>query len=609
LAGATLGLKIEGGVVNYNDKAANSTYLVNGLELDARNLGLGSTMSIRLKAPVEGEKTDLTFSGPVELVAEITPVLVGTKVKSVRGTFDLDATKLAVEIPGKFKKSSEMVLTLKARIDGDEKETLLRQADLQFHDYRLHAKGRITMDPVTAKIDLNADPMKLDRLDEFVPMLAPYQLKGILTLNTNVDMAPESLKANGDLKIADGSFFMKDKFKESMRFHLQAGFSENSLNLTRAALSGPDTELQLTGNVKNFLAPQFSFALSGKSFNADKALVLPSSAPAPTKTALFSLISTAFADEKKSVSPMADMAKNPAVAKAAGTFTGKVGKVTAYGVSFDDVVVRAQLRSLMLNLQEASLKTFGGTVKTNGEFDLKSPALTYSTKGTVANISGKDAFSKYFPKYQNTVEGTMNADWNLSGALYPETVRIRSLKGSARMVANDGVFKSVDFQESINAAMSKIPFLKGKKPIKVDDGFKSMTADLKFDRGVIRADPIDVQPRNKGFVVKGKSTIQESLEQESFFDVFDPSGILPKEIQQPGKPALALRLYGPLNAPKTDYEYTVKRLAKNAGTNAVKDVATKALDKFLGGNKEGGDSKGDALKDAAEKLKKKFKLF
>lgn len=609
LAGATLGLKIEKGIVHYSDKLTKSDYLVNGLELDAQNLGLGSTMNISLVAPVEGKKPDMTFSGPVQLKAEITPVLVGTKVKSARGTLELDATKLAIDMPGKFKKSSEMTFTLKARIDGDEKETLLRQVDLQFHDYRFHAKGRLTSEPMTAKVDLNADPMKLDRLDEFVPMIKDYQLKGILTFNANVDMTPESFRVSGDLKAADGSFYLKDVFKETTRFQVQAGFSENSLNLSRAALSGPDTELQLLGNVKNFTAPQFSFSLTGKSFNADKALVLPGAEPA--KTAFFQLISTAIAaDPKSDVNPMAAMAANPMIAKAGGVFSAKIGRVTAYGSNFEQVDVKAQLRSMMLNLQDASLKTFGGTIKSAGDFDLRSPGLAFNNKGNVANISGKDAFSTYFPKYQNTVEGTVNADWNISGALYPAAARIRSLKGNAKMVARDGVLKSVDFQETINSSMAKVPFLKDKKPLKIDDGFKTLTADLRFNNGVIQVEPIDMQPRNKGFIVKGKSTIQESLEQESFFDVFDPQGLLPRDIQQPGKPALMVRLHGPLNAPKTDYEYTVKKLASNAGTNAAKNVAGKAIDKFLGGQQGGeGDSKGDALRDAAEKLKKKFKLF
>jgi hypothetical protein len=131
VAGATLGLRIEKGGLHYLDKGAKSEYRVNDLALDARNLGLGSTMTVKLTAPMDGKMPDLTFSGPVQLFAEITPVLVGTEVKSAKGRVELDATRLVVDMPGKFRKTASMALTAKAAFDGDEKETLLRLLEVQ----------------------------------------------------------------------------------------------------------------------------------------------------------------------------------------------------------------------------------------------------------------------------------------------------------------------------------------------------------------------------------------------------------------------------------------------------------------------------------------------
>lgn len=605
LAGAKLGLRIERGDLSYSDKAAKSDYQVQGLELDVRNLGLGSAMNFRLTAPVKGKTPSMHFAGPLTAAGDLQPVLVGTSVKSAKGEIDIDATKLEIEMPGKFKKPILMALTAKVSLEGGERETLLRQLEVQLHHYRLHGKGRVTLNPTTAKLDFNVDPMRLDQAKDFAPMLAEYDLKGTLNLSANADLTPETLKITGDTKITDGSFFLKEKLKAPMQFQLQAGFSENHVNITRAALAGPDSELQLVGNVKNFLAPQFSFSVSGKSFNLDKTLVMSE----PAKQALLAvLIPEAYAAPAPDLNPMLEMSKNPIVAKAAGVLNVQVGKVIVQGAPLEQVQAKADLRNMNLKLQEASLRTFGGTVKATGAFDLKSPGLSFSSRGSASGVSGNEAFKTYFPKYQNTLEGTVGATWDVSGALYPAAQRIRNLKGGAKIAAADGALKSVDFQESINSAMAKIPFLKDKKPLQVDNGFKTLTADIHFAGGVIKVEPIESQPKGKGFIVKGKSTIQENLEQETFFDLYDPQGLLPRDIQQPGKPALAMRLYGALGAPKTDYEYTVKKLATNAGKNTLKNVAGKALDKFLGGeNSQGGDKK-DALKDAADKLRKKFKF-
>lgn len=621
LANATLGLRIEKGDVTYRDLAGKSEYRVQGLDLDARNLGLGSSMDVSLRAPLKGSLPGIKFEGPVTAVAAITPVLVNGAVKAARGSIDLDATGLALDMPGTFVKPAGMNLTLKTRLDGDERETLIRSLELQLHDFRVHSKGLATTQPLQARLELVSDPIRLDKLKDVSPLVAPYGLRGSLNFQANVDLTADAVKTQGDLKLADGSVTYKEYFREPLGLQAQVSFTEASLNLARLSVTGPGSDLQLTGTVKNFLAPQFALTLSGKSLDLDRLLVDPAtpaaaSAPATAEKSAASvsdwIVARAVAapPAKKpapvKMSPIFELSKKPVLAKASGFLNAQLGRVVVKQAVLEQVNAKTQLQSLTYRIQEASLRTFGGLVKASGDFDLGTPGLVYRNKGAVAGISAKDAFRTYFPKYANTLEGDANADWSVSGALYPDTARLRTLKGGAKLLVRDGVVKSVDIQQTINQAMAKVPFLKDKKPFTVDDGFRTLTADVKFDNGVTRVEPIEMQPRNRGFVVKGSSVIQESLEQETHLDVYDPQGILPRDIQQPGKPALALRLTGPLTAPRTDYEYTVKKLAANAGTNAAKNVGGKLLDKILGDKKEEGGK--DPLRDAADKLRKKFKF-
>lgn len=609
LAGATLGVEINKGALHYLDKVSKSEYKVDGLDLEGKNLGLGSTMDIKVRAPLSGKTPSFTFSGPVEAQADITPVLSGSTVKAAKGSFFFDATNLKVDMPGTFKKSEGMPLVLKAKLDGNEKETIVESLDLQFHDFHVFAKGRATMDPVTAKMEFSTEGLKLEKLRDFVPMLAEYALKGSATARASLDLEGALFRINGDLKVNDGSVYPKAYLKAPLQFSAQATFTENSLSIAKAAFSAPDSDILVTGNVRNFLAPTFSLAANGKSFNVDKTLVLPGAPPAAVGKdgkAPPPAPAPAPVDPKKDVNPMAELAKNPILAKAEGTFNAEIGRVVVYGANLEKVSLRSSMKNMKLAVSNASLSTFGGQVKADGNFDLASPGLVFSTKGDVAGISGKEAFRQYFPKFQNTLDGTFNAKWNVSGAAYPSTARIRNLNGSANLLAQNGVLKSVDVQSTINNIMKKVPFLKDKPPLEIDDGFSTMTAAVKFGGGEIKVDPVEVQPRKRGFVMKGRSTIQENLEQESFLDVFDPQGILPRDIQQQGKPAIALRITGPVSDPKPDYEYTVKRLAVNAGTNALKNQAGKLLDKVIGGKGDGAQQ--NSLKDAADKLKKKFKL-
>jgi hypothetical protein len=124
----------------------------------------------------------------------------------------------------------------------------------------------------------------------------------------------------------------------------------------------------------------------------------------------------------------------------------------------------------------------------------------------------------------------------------------------------------------------------------------------------MRVEPLDVQPRGKGFVLKGKSAINmEALTQDTYLDVYDPQGILPKELAAGSKAALPFHITGLLTGPQVDYEYTLKRVAGNATKNVLQEQAGKALGKFLGnGGKQKGDAKQEAIKKGADQLKKLF---
>lgn len=607
VAGARLGLRINNGDLNYIDKLAKAEYQVIGLDVDAKNLGLGSTMNVTVKAPVKGASPTMTFEGPITADMELKPTLIANSVKSVSGKVDFDATKLKVEMKGGiFHKTDSMPLTMHAQFEGGETETLLRALDLQFTDFKIHGKGRVTMQPPTVKLEVSTDPgtVKLDKVQTFVPMVAAYDLKGVANLNVDVDWKPEALRANGDLSVNDGSFFMKDVLKAPMGLNVKSSFSENTLTVTRASLTAPDSDVELEGTVKNFLAPQFSFAIRGKSFNVDKALVLPAPGAAPAAKTTYNFIPAAYADAPPgaTVNPMLAMAKNPMILGAGGVVTAQIAKIIVYGASLDAVSARVTLDHLVMKIVEAGLKTFGGSVKTTGEFDLKTPGLNYHSVGNVTNINAQEALGTYFPKYKNTLEGIVDASWNMAGTAFPAATRIHNVKGTAKLAARDGVVKSVDFQDSIASATAKIPFLKGQK-VQVDNGFKSLTASVSLDSGVTKIEPLEIYPRNQGLVIKGKSTIQENLTQDTYLDVYDPQNQLPHELHgAAGKPVLPLHITGLITSPQTDYGYTLQRVGMTAGQNVLKDQALKAL----GVPSTPGMSDQDKLKKAAEELKKKF---
>lgn len=605
VAAAAFGLRITEGYVNYIDQQSRSAYTLQNLDLNAKDVGLSSTMQLAFTAPLQGKSAVANFDGTVSGEARITPILADGSVRSASGHIYLDATKLNLNaMNGAFVKRGSLPAVLKLNFDGTEKDLLLKNLELKLHDYRLMGKGLFTISPMNLRVELTTDPLVLDKLQDLVPMMAEYRLRGLASALVNLDTNGEKFTLTGDVKVAEGEFSLKDVLKAPLRYTLQAGFTENSLRITKATVSGPDTDLGLTANVSSFTAPVFQANLTGKSLNIDKVVVIPEKSAASG----FSLLESAYAAPAPgTVNPLAAMAaKTPALMRAKGDLNAQIGRVVYGEANLESVQARASMTNMVVKVSSASFKAFGGAVAATGDFDLKSAALGYRTQGKATGISAKNAFSAYFPKYKNTVEGTTDADWNLTGGIYPADKRLRSMGGTVKLNARDGIFRSVDFKDTIQQTMQKVPFLKNAKAPNIDEGFKSLNAVANFQSGNIHVEPLNIVGKDKGVDIKGRAKIQESFEHEAFFDISDPRGLLPKEISMPG--AVALRTSGPLTLPKIDYEYTVKKLVNVAGKAAAKDAVAKGLGKILG-KPDGEKAEGkDAVKQLGDQLKQKFKL-
>jgi hypothetical protein len=604
LLNSSLGVAISGGDVEVTNNQTGARYQLTGLELEGRNLGFNRTLTLKFVAPIKGSQADLKFQGDVTGNAKLYPVMTDRSLRGAKGQISVDASKLAIEYGKIFQKASSMPLKLEADLDSTDTEMLIKKLDVNIHDLVLSGKGSVSLQPsLKAKLEVNSSAWNLSKMSDLVPMLKAYGLKGTAQLNLGVNVEGNRNTAQGDLKVSDGEFFMKDMLKEPLKFQAQASFSENSLALSRLSLSGPDSDLQVQGNVMGFTAPKFNFAANGKSFNLDKVMV-------PTqKAAAFTLIQEAFAAEKEGlVNPMAAMMSGPMMSQASGTFNAKLGRLVAQGAEVKNIDVETLLMpGAILNVKKGVLQGFGGTAAMTGAFSLKSPRLDYKTNGKANGISAKDAIVSYFPKFKNTLEGKANADWNVAGNLYPAEARLDSITGTVKINAADGILRTADFKESIQGALSKVPFLKNAKVPDYEEGFKTLRADMKFQNGNITVDPMELVSKGRGFNIKGKSQISRNFEQDSYLDVYDPNGLLPKELNaRPGQPAVPLHITGALTGPKTDYGYTVNRLASTVGKDAAKKAISKGLEKYLGGS-EGGQG-GDTAKKLTDQLKKKFKF-
>lgn len=609
---------------------AGAKYLIDGVDLRIENLGFRQTIKLAVEMPIKGSSATMQLDGAIEAHGHITPIFSDTTFRSASALIEVDATKLSFSVNhGMAVKTAKMPLTMTMDFEGSQNDVHIKNLDAVFAELALNAKGVVKLQPQqSVQMKIHAGQLKLAGLEAIVPMLKEYQLGGIAGLDVGVDGPVATLAIKGALEVRGGKASYPQMLKGPVGFDVKSEFTEKSLRLTNLQLSGPGLSADVKGTVEDLNAPRFAFTMNGKEIDIDKLL---KSEPAARKSASFFV--SGFLPEaeaatqhkagksakmpaakKQSIkldepaatsgaNPLLGLAKKPMVANASGTITANISKLVAKGAAITDVSARVALKNLVLTIEELSLKAFDGVLTAKATAVLKSAGLNFNTTGTLKGLNSKAAISTFVPKFGNTLEGKMNANWSLSGIAFPQSAILHQLNGTMSITAENGQLHSIDMQDSIKGILSKVPFMKGQSVPNVDQNFKSMRADLKFAGGVIDANPLEIVGDQKGLTVKGKSKIQENLTQDTYVDVYDPNRLLPKEISNGKDAAMQIHVTGLLSSPQTDYGYTVGRLAKNVVKNQGVEAITNGLNKALGGSGNGkGPISSDTIGGALKKL-------
>lgn len=594
----SLGLRIEKGVISYNDEVTGNKILLDGMELNIKNLGLNDTMDLSLQLPLKGTAAGTEFGGAIETKAQVTPIFADGNVRSASGQITVNADDFHFNVShGMVEKEAKKPLHLVMEFTGSPTDVQIKNMNFTFMQLNIGGKGTITLQPKMAThLEITSSQLNLASLQDIVPMLKVYQLAGDASLAVHVDGPTDAMEIKGEIGVSGGKVSYPAMLKAPIGYSVRTSFSKTSFTLAEFKVTGPGMDVALAGEVQNFSAPHFNFALNSKEIDTDKFLKLPDSSAAAKDGKKAEAPQPVAAG--KSENPLLPLAKIPAVRDASGVVTVNIGKLVAKGAPITNIAAKATLKNMELNLESASLKAFEGALNAKFIGDLKSPGLKFSTSGLLKGFNSKAAIAAFMPKFQNTLEGKIGGKWNLAGAVYPQSALLHSLNGTLNITGEDGRLRTIDMNESIKGVLSKVSFLKSVTPPTIDQGFKSMRADIKFAGGTIDANPLEIIGNEKGVNIKGKSKIMEDMSQDTYIDVFDPNHVLPKELANGKEAVLQLHITGLATSPQTDYGYTSQRLAKNVVRNQGKDMLQKMI-----GNKGGNSGKtGDAINGALKKL-------
>ncbi len=614
---AHIGVSIENAKLVYKDEGMSLSNTIDQFNLRVKDFSLSRKTEIELWAELKTKMgTDLHVSGPLKLLADLSPEMSGGEFKgaSVNANFtadDLEIIKgeLFVKkkgVPANFKFSG--ILT--------QESLKLNQAVMKFHNAEVSVTGDYQQ-ASGANINFLAKPVNLKPWSELIPMLKEYELEGKLSLKGSVKGSAEKLDYQAAIQ-AEGFSANGPHLKAKPVLNAEMFIATDRIEKFDVSMKAPGNDLKLTGKMNSFSKPQLMFVLQSSGMDLDQWIEFPKpGSKAEEKN-----------DSQKNLSqgPKADydamlepLRKNEIMREMQINGSISIAMIKAMNVRISDISAKTELKNLLFGLTGIKMKMYDGMIAGQFTTDLKPSNPTYTMNLSVNGFDMQKAVESQFQSFKNTIVGKLNASIQGSGASFnPDEVKKKlQLKGDFKI--SNAVFQSMDIAKTVNSALGdslakvagKVPALQGKKvnlPSDRQTRYELVSGQFTIHAGYLEAPDFYAKAAAKsGIDIKGYTKmglVDEMMDAK--WELIDNQHLIePLNISVAGKTivnALAKGEKDPLilpitvgckwSAPCPSYTSTVEylsgvaggRLAKAAGEelkskakNAIQDAVKKAV--------------------------------
>lgn len=265
---------------------------------------------------------------------------------------------------------------------------------------------------------------------------------------------------------------------------VQLVVNEAGLELRTIDLRADDSRITGTVNLR-FNEPVYRFDLVLDQIDIDKYLSAPDGAASDAKV------------------PAVDAASKPEPVEISLALLrtlnvqGKlaIGKLKAFGIRSEQVVVQAQARNGQIMFGPNSAKLYGGSYAGHTAFDVSgaTPRLRFDEKLTTVQLGSFLKDAAVFDNYS----GTGNVELKLTAQGSDAAAIKRTLNGDVAIDLRDGKIEGVNFQKMVQQARAVYDQARGQaveaKPKAGDTtAFQALTATMRVTNGVVRNDDLSL---------------------------------------------------------------------------------------------------------------------
>ncbi len=610
VARSRLGLRIKDGRLEYQDAATGTRAAIRKLDVDWSNASLSEASRMKVGFELDTRVGELaSVKGPVSFSMEARPVIQGGTLGQIGVDLAADASQLEISAAGVFKKAAGVPIEFTAKVGAGEKEIRLDAFKARFAQAEISGAGQVSLSSAVPSVNfkLSSNAIELKSFEAMVEMLKPYALSGTASIAAEVKGPADAFKYSGGFTTT-GVGFDHPMFKKRPAIDGKLAFSNDSVDSMEFKFTAPATEFLLKGGLKGFLKPQFSLALTSSGADLDQWIEWPAPAAASTpaqaggKAQPGSSKGAASSDLDSMLDPLR---KNAIAASAQGRITVQLKSVRARKAEITDISAALQMfPGLVFQLDQASLKAYGGSMSAKARVGLMPEAPTYTFSGELKGLDLQKAVESQFSMLKNTLLGKLSASITGVGSSLDPVKAMQKLSVSGDFSVANGEFATIDIgkfavdgiNQAIARAADKVPVLKGRQ-LNTTKGretrYQVIRSKFQLAAGKFSApDFTAIAEKDKGIDIKGSlkmDLIQKDL--DARFELTDTYNVTQARdlgvdvagqrvdaiLAEKGRPVrFPLSIGCKLTQPCPSYTELPEHFAKVVGANLAGGVAAKA---------------------------------
>lgn len=544
-----IGMSVSDAKVIYRDDAMALSNTIDNFNLRVKDLSLSRKTELEmwadLKTTMGKGKEGTRVEGPLKLIANLLPDVSGGEFKSAQLDALFTADDLEIQQGALFHKRKGVPFNFKFSGSLTQTALALKEAALKFHNADVVVAGNFDKEK-GADFTFNAKPVELKSWSELVPMLKEYELEGKLALDGAFKGKPEALQYNAKLKI-DSLAMKGPMLKAKPVINGDVSVVTDKVEHFGVNVKGPGTDLNLSGKMISFTAPQLTFALTSKGMDLDQWIEFPkptkgekektASAPASGGSSGGEGARGSEADYDAMVDPLRT---NPMMKAMVVDGSVAIPFVKAMDIRVEDIAAKIQMKNLVASLNGLRMKMYDGSITGGFTVDLKPKNPQYTMQLAVTGFNMRKAVESQFQSFKNTVVGKLNTTISGGGSSFNASEIKKNLQIKGEFKVADAQFKSIDVakmaSEAVNKSIGKIaekvPAVAGKSinvPGNAESRYEVVSSNFTMAGGVLEAPNFVAKAAPKsGIDIRGYTKmglLDESLDAK--WELIDAQKMLP----------------------------------------------------------------------------------